>query len=472
MSYNRSRIIFYIAIEINNQFIIDYILHKNTNIMIKKSFITTFFIGLFSLIGFSQTYDTAKLNQYFNTLEEHNKFMGSVAVSQNGKIIYTKSLGFSDVENQTLAHENTKYRIGSISKTFTAVLALKAVEQNLISLEHTIDQWFPDVPNAEKITVKDLLNHRSGIFNFTNDPFYLKWNTEPKTEEEMIAIVSRGSSDFEPGSQMAYSNSNYVLLTFIIERSFGKSYAELLKIYITEPLGLNNTYFGGKINPKKEESYSYSYVGDWKKEAETDTSIPLGAGGIVSNPIDLVQFSDALFAGKLLNEESMQLMTSLEDGFGLGLIQMPFHIYKGLGHTGGIDGATSIFSHFEDKNISYALTSNGTNYNNNDISIAVLSAIYDLPYAIPEFSNIQLKAEDLDQYLGVYASDGLPIELTISKKGNVLMGQATGQQSFPLEPTAAHVFEFALAGVVMEFEPKNETLVLKQGGGEFVFKKK
>src|SRR5690554_2794947 len=297
MSYNRSRIIFYIAIEINNQFIIDYILHKNTNIMIKRSFIITLFISLFSLIGFSQTYDTAKLNQYFNTLEEHNKFMGSVAVSQNGKIIYTKSLGFSDVENQTLAHENTKYRIGSISKTFTAVLALKAVEQNLISLEHTIDQWFPEVPNAEKITVKDLLNHRSGIFNFTNDPFYLKWNTEPKTEEEMIAIVSRGSSDFEPGSQMAYSNSNYVLLTFIIERSFGKSYAELLKIYITEPLGLNNTYFGGKINPKKEESYSYSYVGDWKKEAETDTSILLGAGGIVSNSIDLVQFSYALFAG-------------------------------------------------------------------------------------------------------------------------------------------------------------------------------
>jgi CubicO group peptidase (beta-lactamase class C family) len=112
----------------------------------------------------------------------------------------------------------------------------------------------------------------------------------------------------------------------------------------------------------------------WNAEAETDISIPIGAGGIVSTPTDLTKFSDALFGGKLLKTESLEIMKTIKDQYGIGLFQIPFFDKKGYGHTGGIDGFTSVFIHFSDENISYALISNGTNFNNNDISIAVLSA--------------------------------------------------------------------------------------------------
>lgn len=437
----------------------------------KKNLILTAFIVLLTQLSFAQDFDSAKLDTYFNALETHNKFMGSVAVSQDGKIIYTKSVGFSDVENQTKANENTKYRIGSISKTFTAALIFKGVEAGKIDLKQSIDKYFPTFPKGDQITVQQLLSHRSGIHNFTNNPDYLTWNTSAKTEKEMIDIITKGGSDFEPDSKSEYSNSNYVLLSFILERTFRKSYSEILKEFITQPLGLKNTYLGGGINVKNNESLSYKWLGDWRLEPETDISIPLGAGGIISTPSDLVKFSNALFGGKVVKEASLRQMETLKEHYGMGLFQFPFGTLQGFGHTGGIDGFSSIFIHFADGNVSYALISNGTNFNNNDISIAVLSAVYNQPYDIPELNTIELSSEDLDKYLGMYYSSVISLKINITKENNQLVAQATGQPSFPLEPTAKDKFKFETAGVVMEFTPTEGTMVLKQGGGEFPFKK-
>lgn len=435
----------------------------------KRSLILIIFIALLAQVGFAQDFDSAKLDTYFDNLQTHNKFMGGVAVSKDGEIIYTRSVGFADVENNIKADKNTKYRIGSISKTFTAALVFKAVEADKISLEQKIDKYFPSLPNANKISIGQLLSHRSGIHNFTSDEDYLTWNTIPKTEKEMVAIIVKGGSDFEPGSKSEYSNSNYVLLTYILEKTFKKPYANILKEKITKPLGLKNTYLGGKIEVGNNESKSYKWRGSWVQESETDTSVPLGAGGIVSTPSDLVKFSDALFAGKVVNEESLKHMKTLKDGYGMGLFQYPFEDKKGFGHTGGIDGFTSIFIHFPDGNVSYALTSNGTNFTNNDIHIAVLSAVYNEPYEIPELTTITLASEDLDQYLGMYYSSIISLKINITKENNQLMAQATGQSAFPLEPTARDKFKFDAAGVVIEFDPSEKTMLLKQGGGEFPF---
>ena len=437
----------------------------------KRKILTTLLIGLISQFGFSQVVDKAKLDSYFDAIETNNKFMGSVAVSQNGKLIYTKSVGFSDFEHHIQANENSKYRIGSISKTFTSVLVLKALEEKKLELNQTIEKFFPTIQNAHKITIKDLLNHRSGIHNFTNDESYITWNTQVKSEQEMVEIIAKGGSDFEPDSKAEYSNSNFVLLTYILEKTFKKSYADLLKHYITQPLGLTNTYLGSKINVENNETKSYSYIDTWKVESETDISIPLGAGGIVSTPSDLVKFSDALFSGKLLKKENLELMQTIKDEYGIGLFQFPFNGKLGYGHTGGIDGFTSIFSFFPDGNVSYAMTSNGTNFNNNDISLAVLSAIYNIPYDIPDFKIYEVKSEDLDQYLGVYSSSQIPLKITITKKNKTLIAQATGQASFPLEATDKDKFKFDQAGVVLEFNPADKTMILNQGGGQFTFTK-
>src|SRR5690606_40831367 len=157
------------------------------------------------------------------------------------------------------------------------------------------------------------------IHNFTDDEAYLTYNTQPKTEKEMVEIITSVGSDFDPDTKFSYSNSNYVLLSYILEKSFKESYAQLLQKYIAKPLNLKNTYLGGKINTDNKEAKSYSNIGLWVAELETDTSIPLGAGGIVSTPTDLAKFNDALFQGKVLKNEDLELMKTINDGYGLGL---------------------------------------------------------------------------------------------------------------------------------------------------------
>ncbi|HRW95750.1 MAG TPA: serine hydrolase domain-containing protein, partial [Bacteroidales bacterium] len=237
------------------------------------------------------SFDKARLDAYFDAIEAADRFWGSVALSRNGEVIYARSVGNSDYENGKKASESSKYRIGSISKTFTSVLVMKAIEQGKLAPDQTIDAFFPSVPNAGKITIRHLLSHRSGIHNFTDDPDYLTWNTEPRAESEMVALIAERGSDFEPGSGVRYSNSNFVLLTFILEKVFAAPYAELLRQFICEPLGLDNTYMGGLIDPGKNECQSYRNLGGWTLMTQTHPSIPMGAGSVVSTPEDLNTFA-------------------------------------------------------------------------------------------------------------------------------------------------------------------------------------
>ncbi len=420
--------------------------------------------------GFSQDFDKTKLDSYFQALEASDKFMGSVALSKNGKLIYTKSIGYADIETKTKAKENTKYRIGSITKTFTAVLFLKAVEENKLDLTETIDKYFPAIENSKSITITHLLSHRSGIHNMTAREDYLQWNTQKKSQNELMEIIEKGGSDFTPGSKFEYSNSNFVLLTFILEKVYKKDYGQILNEKIVKPLDLKNTYVGKKINLADNECNSYKYSGKWIKESETDMSIPLGAGAIVSTPSDLVKFANALFSGKLISTENVERMKVMKDNCGLGLFKVPFYDKQGYGHNGGIDGFSSVMYHFADENVSMALTSNGSNFDNNQISIALLSAAYNKHYEIPTFTSIEVTSESLDKYLGVYASKDIPLKLTISKNDKTLMAQATGQPSFALEPSEQNKFKFDKAGIVMEFNPADKTMILKQGGGIYNFK--
>lgn len=439
--------------------------------MVKKILIILLLALVFGT-GYSQKMNVAKLDSLFDILQEKDKFMGSIAVSQNGTLVYSKSIGKDDIETNKNASNLSKYRIGSISKMFTSALILKAVEEKKLSLNQTIDFYFPEVENAKKITIGNLLNHRSGIHNFTNDPEYMNYNTEPKSEQQMIAVIAKGKSDFEPNSKANYSNSNYVLLTYILQKTYRKPYAALLKDKISAPLGLKNTYLGNKINIKNNESNSYKFLEKWIKESETDMSIPAGAGAVVSNPADLTIFITQLFAHKIINENSLKQMTTLQDNYGMGIFQVPFYDKKGFGHTGGIDEFRSILCYFSDYKLAVALTSNGKNYDNNEIIKAALSSYYNKPFAIPTFKNVVLKTEDLDPYLGEYSDPGFPMKITVTKDNEKLFAQATGQSAFALDATEKDKFEFAAAGIKLEFKPNEKQMILKQGGGTFILTKK
>jgi len=437
-----------------------------------KKIIITSLLALIVTSGFSQNFNTKRLDSLFQILEINNKFMGSIAISENGKTIYTKSIGFDDLASSKKSTNNTKYRIGSISKMFTASMIFKAVEEKKINLSQTIDNYFPTVKNAGKITISNLLNHRSGIHDFTNDPEYLNWYIHPQSRAKMTERIAAGQIVFEPDTKGQYSNSNYILLSFILEDIYKKSYGEILNEKIIKPLKLKNTYLGGKISLENNESNSYTLSGKWEKEKDTDMSIPLGAGAIVSNPTDLNLFIESLFAGKIISTENLNLMKTIKDKFGMGILEFPYFERKSYGHTGGIDGFRSVLSYFPNEKLSLALTSNGAmGYDNNNILLCALSSYFHKTFQMPSFSNVEITATTLDSYLGTYASAQIPIKINITKKETTLIAQATGQPSFPLEATASNIFKFDPAGVVIEFNTEKKELILKQGGNDYLFLK-
>lgn len=433
-----------------------------------KKFTSLLLFTFLATVAFAQNFNTAKLDSFFNSLAANNKYMGNIAISQSGKTIYAKAIGKADVETNKDIDTESKFRIGSISKTFTATLIFKAIDEKKLTLDQSIAKYFPSIKNADKITVGNLLNHHSGIFNFTNDPGYLKYNTEKKTRDELVNMISTYPSNFDPGSKAEYSNSNYVLLSIILEKIYKKPYKDILDEKIIKPLKLNNTYYGDKISLANNEVNSYSFTGVWLKQPETDMSIPLGAGAIVSNPTDLNKFIAALLDGQIVSGASLTQMKTIKNKYGMGLTSIPYYDKEGFGHGGAIDGFTSLLYYFPDDKLAISITSNGNNYSNNEVLIAGLSSFYGKDFEVPSFKEIAVKSEELDAYLGVYASPSFPMKITITKKENVLVAQATGQGPLDLKATGKNIFEFAQAGIVLEFNPTTKQMVLKQGGGKYL----
>jgi CubicO group peptidase (beta-lactamase class C family) len=298
--------------------------------------------------------------------------------------------------------------------------------------------------------------------------------TKPKTHDEMLAIISKYPVDFQPDEKYAYSNSNYVVLGYIIEKICREPYSKVLKDRITSKLGLTNTYYGGRTDFKNNESYSYRWVKNWEQQPETDMSIPGAAGSIVSTPADLDKFIEALFSLKLVTENSLDQMKNIIDGYGMAMIKAPFHAKTGYGHGGGIDGFASNLIYFPEDSLAIAYCTNGQVYPMNDILMGALSIYYNMEYSIPKFIPkpvISLKTEELDKYLGEYSSTQIPLKITITKDKSTLFAQATGQSAFPLEAIDKDKFQFEQAGIEIEFNTEKNEFTLKQGGGSFLFSK-
>ncbi len=411
----------------------------------------------------SQSFNKALADSLIERLNAYEQYNGSVCLMKNGKIIYENSVGFADIEQKIPASNQTRYRIGSISKTFTATIIHQLLDEEKISLQAKLADFFPDIPGAAQISIDMLLRHQSGLFNFTSDSAYMSYLSEPKTHAEILAIISSYPLDFEPGTKTSYSNSNYLLLGYIIEKIVGLSYAEVLKNRVTAPLQLNNTYYGGPIDLAKFESNSYKYEGgNYVPETITDMSIPHGAGAIVSNPEDLTRFFEGLFQGHLVSNSSLKDMTTIPERIGSGLFVFPFYTHKGYGHTGGIDGFRSIATYFPDDSLSIATCSNGANYSPNELLIGILSCYYGQDFELPVFTTIAIDTTVLNQYRGVYSKVDFPLKITVSVVDGKLTAQATGQSPFPLEAVTQTEFKFDQAGIRIHFHENG--LVIKQGG--------
>ena len=435
----------------------------------KKLTIILFLIVYFNLSYAQKINESYKdsLDVFFKALDENDKFMGQVGVFQNEKMKCFYSLGYSNIEATSKVENNTKFRIGSISKTFTATLVLKAAEEGKIELSQTLETFFPSIKNAEIITIRHLLNHHSGIENFTSNTNFKEWYTFPKISSEMISIISSGKSEFKPGQ-----NAAYVLLSYILEKTYNESYASILNKKIIKPLGLKHTQFGDKAIPENKKTYSYTYEVNWKKETMTDESIPMGAGGIVMSAHDLSIFINGLFNEKIISKKSLEIMCQQIDGFGMGLFKTEVAGKEAYTHDGIIDGFNSVFYYFPEENLTYVLLSNGKNYNLASINELVLKAVFNQPFEIPQINPYEVTSQDLIPYLGEYTNPDNPLIITISKNENKLLAQPKGQRIYTMDAIDKDVFRHDESGVTLEFNTSKNSMVMSQGKQILHFSKK
>src|SRR5690606_26842928 len=180
------------------------------------------------------------------------------------------------------------------------------VEEGKLSLESRLSKYFPEVPNADSISLRQLLQHQSGLYDVTHREDFSSWISTPQTRKQMLARIVEGTPDFAPGEGTAYSNTNYILLSYILEDVEENSYAAILEKRILDPLNLTHTRMGESIVPGQNEASSYQPRPDgWELMPATNLKIPLGAGGMVSTPEELNIFFEALFSGEVVSEASL-----------------------------------------------------------------------------------------------------------------------------------------------------------------------
>lgn len=278
--------------------------------------------------GNTQTPGKEKLDQFLNRLAEKNMAMGSLTMAKDGMIIYSKAIGYSQINGAVKKPltEASRFRIASIGKTYTAVMIMQLVEEQKLDLNETLDKFFPQITNASRITIRQLLQHRSGIPDISRDLDPERNWANGITKDEMLDLIARATPVFEPDTRQSYSNSGYFLLSMILEKLTGKSYTDVLTERITSRLGLADTYVeSGFIDVNKNESLSYIFINEeWKQVKEMHPGIAYGAGQIMSTPADMVRFIQALFDGKLVSEESLNQMKTIRDGEGFGLVTFAF----------------------------------------------------------------------------------------------------------------------------------------------------
>lgn len=321
------------------------------------------FLALVVIVcSFTSCAKSQNLDDYLLLLENENKAMGSVSILKDGNEFYTKSIGFANVDLNKKNNSETKYRIGSISKTYTAAIILQLVDEGKLVLTDTLKKYFSEIPNSENITISDMLYHRSGIYNITTDKDFEVWISEPRGRTEMLSKIIEYKSLFKPDSKTVYSNTNYILLAYIAEDIDKQPFREIIEKRIVKKLNLTRTDFGKNIDFSKNEAMCYYPKNNqWHPITfHTNLTGTMGAGGVISNAKEVSLFYNGLFTGKLLSEKSLDLMINSKEEMGMGISVNDFNGLTVYGHDGAIDGFRSMAAYFPKLKLTICFTFNAS----------------------------------------------------------------------------------------------------------------
>ena len=359
------------------------------------------FLLILHVFGFAsaQNPDYKKsIDSLLTHFQANNAFSGSVTLQKDGETVYKG-------EFNKFANGSEKYRIGSITKVSTAVIVFQLIEEGKLSLDTKLNTYFPAIKNSEIITIGNMLNHTSGIYNYLEWEDYYNQKNKIYTRADLLKIIQEGKPDFKPEKDCSYSNSNYTLLGFIIEDITKKSYAENVKTRITDKIGLQNTYCETSESEYSKRNNSYKFDGEnWSKESDTHPSFTFSAGNMVSTTEDLSKLMYELFKGNLVSKKSLEQMEKTNStAFGYGFQKTPFYGKTGYGHTGRIDEFHSGAAYLTEDNFSIVILTNGTNVKLNEMVVAVASKYYQKKYKTPDFTTYQSKtAPPTEIYNGIY----------------------------------------------------------------------
>ncbi len=412
----------------------------------------------------------------------------AVLVSQHGDILYEKTFGFADVGNRVKVIPETKFRIGSVTKQFTAAAILKLQEEGKLSVQDPISKYLPDFPRGDEITIHHLLTHTSGIHSFTEKPGFMETVTMKKTPEEIIAMFKNDDLDFNPGDNWHYSNSGYFLLGYLVEKISGQSYGEFLHSVFFKPLGMKNTGVHNSSKILSNEAYGYSYEnGNYYKALNWDMSQAGGAGSLYSTVYDLYLWNEAIFHGKVLSESTLQAAftpATLNDGripkgfgtgYGYGWQITEYRGLKEISHTGGLQGFTSALIRYPEKEITIAVLHNSMPSNNVSTSqiaqnIAEFYFWNEMESQVSPVVDSSVNVADYNDYVGQYEYP-MGALMQITHEGNRLYAQLGGQPKFEIFPSTRDEFFWKAVDAQVRFVRDASgnviALVHTQGGRDF-----
>src|SRR5262245_33319246 len=301
--------------------------------------------------GLAQSVDPARMDQIAQSYVANKQFMGSVLVARGTEVLFNKGYGSANLEWQIPNTPTTKFRLGSITKQFTAASILLLEERGKLKVEDPVKKYVPDAPAAwDKVTIFHLLTHTSGIPSFTSFPDYRSKEATPITPEKLVEWFRDKPLEFEPGEKWNYSNSGYVLLGYLIEKISGQSYSDFVQQNIFTPLGMKDSGYDSNSAIIAHRASGYSPSGHGPDNAGfVHMTIPFSAGALYSTTEDLLRWEQGLFGGKVLTPASLAKMTTpFKQDYAFGLAVETRNGVKRISHGGGIQGFNTFLSYYPD----------------------------------------------------------------------------------------------------------------------------
>jgi CubicO group peptidase (beta-lactamase class C family) len=411
--------------------------------------------------------DPARMEQVIQSHVDSGTFMGTVLVARDGKVVLDKAYGMANIEWDVPNAPNTKFRLGSITKQFTAAAILLLEERGKLKIDDRIKTYLPDIPMSwERITVNNLLTHTSGIPNFTASPEYNAAKGRATTADGTLATLRDKVLDFGPGEKMSYSNSGYLALGSIIEKVSGQSYEKFVADNFFTPLGMKDSGYDSNTQVIKRRASGYNRnASGYENAGYIHMSVPHAAGALYSTTEDLLKWEEALFAGKVVSKASLdRMITPFKNNYALGLTVWLENGRRVIAHGGGIDGFNTHMAYYPDTRTVVIALSNVAGPVPGVIG-GQLSAIMhgELVTLTTERKEIAVPAATLSKYVGVY-SLAPAVTLAIALDGDQLTTQLTGQGKLPIFAQSETMFFLKVVDAQLEFAADASSVVLHQGG--------